>query len=78
MIVSKGTKPEYSLYFLGAEILKAHKEIGMPMCDAFQLYEIIKRSKVTYTYSQHLMALNWLFLLDAVNITANGRLAICS
>lgn len=78
MIVSKGTKPEYSLYFLGAEILKAYKEMGMSACDAFQLYEVIKRNKPSYTYSQHLMALNWLFLLDAVNITASGRLKICS
>lgn len=78
MIISKSTKPEYSLYFLGCQILKIIKDEKISECDVFFLFEIVKKRIQKYSFSQHLLALNWLYLLDIIMITPEGNLKICS
>lgn len=77
MIISRGSKPEYSLYFLGAEILKVLQATRKSRYDSFQLYKKIKLHKPTYSLNQYLLALDWLFLLGAVYLTPEGRLRLC-
>lgn len=77
MILSKGTRPENSLYFLGSEVLKTFKEINSSSCDVFSLYQILKGHRENYSFAQHLLALNWLFLLGLVRVNSVGHLELC-
>lgn len=77
MIASKNIKPEYSLYFLGGEIIKSFKDFEEPEIDVFFIYENVKK-RVNYSFTQHLMALNWLYILGALILTDDGRLKLCS
>lgn len=76
MIIPKGIKPESSLYYLGAEILERMRNIARA-CDAYILFEDLKKEHKFYSINQHLMALNWLHLLGAVRLDDEGRLELC-
>lgn len=77
MIIPKGIRPEFSLYYLGAKLLSILSKSDSLEHDIFELFEAMKKQTASYSFSQHLMALNWLYLLDAVCITAKGRLKLC-
>lgn len=76
MIIPKGIRPESSLYFLGADILERMRDIAKT-CDAYALFEELKKEHQSYSINQHLMALNWLHLLGAVRLDKKGRLELC-
>ena len=78
MIVSKGTKPEYSLYYLGAQTLSALKqgdtEHGV---GAYELFEKLKLRLHDYSFNQHLMTLSWLYILNTVNLNDQNKITLC-
>ncbi len=76
MIIPKGTRPEFSLYYIGAKVLDRMRKIDSER-DAFELFENIKQVDANYSLNQHLMALNWLYLLGTVSLTPEGRLRLC-
>ena len=77
MIISKGTKPENSLYYLGGKILEVMKSLKKIEFEMFELFDEYKKSNNSCSYNQYLLAIDWLYLLNLVIITSEGRLKKC-
>lgn len=78
MIMPEYSRPENSLYFLGAELIKLVSKNNIKECNVFSLYEIIKKSEINYSINQYLMTLNWLYLLGYLSLTEKGNIQLCS
>ena len=78
MIITKSIKPEYTLYYIGAEILKSFKKIALTECNIFCLYEATKKNKNNFSFNQYLLAIDWLYILGGVELTDEGKLKLCS
>ncbi len=78
MIISKNSKPEYNLYFLGAQVLKHLKIKNKEEYDAYLLYEELKEFINPYSFTQHIMTLDWLFILGAIKLTSKEKIKLCS
>lgn len=76
MIIPHGIRPEFSLYYIGAAVLDNISKFDSG-CDAFELFENLKQINMNYSLNQHLMALNWLYLLGAVHLTPECRIQLC-
>jgi hypothetical protein len=76
MIVEKNTNPKYDLYFLGAKIIEFFLAKNAREYDYFALYkEFLPNEKIGIKlYS---LALDWLFLLNAIQVGPNGTVKRC-
>jgi hypothetical protein len=77
VIVPNGTKPEFGLYYLGACLLSLLTRETHKKHDVVSLYETMKSSHIGYSFRQHLLALNWLFLLNTLDANEEGDLILC-
>lgn len=78
MILSNSIKPSQTLYFLGGVLISCLKDYPSQVIDSLKLFEIFKSSlsfKVTFT--QYMFALDWLFLLDMVEVNEEGDIIVC-
>lgn len=78
MIMPEYSRPENSLYYLGAELIKIFKKNNIQECNVYRLYEIIKKSEINYSINQYLMTLNWLYLLGYLSLSEKGDIQLCS
>ncbi len=67
--------PQDSLYVIGAELLKILKD-NKPKYTLFELYNIFIETR-SIELKQFILTLDWLFLINAVNITDDGFISIC-
>ena len=67
--------PQDSLYVLGAELLKILKDKNSKYT-LFELYNIFIKIH-SIELKQFILTLDWLFLINAVNITDDGFISIC-
>ena len=67
--------PQDSLYVLGAELLKILKDKNSKYT-LFELYNIFIETR-SIELKQFILTLDWLFLINAVNITGDGFISIC-
>lgn len=67
--------PQDSLYVLGAELLKILKDKNSKYT-LFELYNIFIEAR-SIELKQFILTLDWLFLINAVNITDDGFISIC-
>ena len=67
--------PQDSLYVLGAELLKILKDKHSKYT-LFELYNIFIETR-SIELKQFILTLDWLFLINAVNITGDGFISIC-
>jgi hypothetical protein len=67
--------PQDSLYVLGAELLKILKDKNSKYT-LFELYNIFIETR-SIELKQFILTLDWLFLINAVNITDDGFISIC-
>lgn len=74
MILNK-SQPDKSLYVLGAKIITFLKSYD----DAFQvteLFEVMKK-QLEISFSRFVLAIDWLFIIDVIEPTNDGRLKKC-
>jgi hypothetical protein len=67
--------PQDSLYALGAELLKILKDKNSKYT-LFELYNIFIKIH-SIELKQFILTLDWLFLINTVNITDDGFISIC-
>lgn len=77
MLVSKYSNPEQSIYYQSAIILKVMKSCPSKFISPMELYSYIKFTGSNLSISQYLFALDWLYLLDVMNINNDGMLKLC-
>lgn len=78
MIISNSMKPNQTLYYFGARLLECLKRQPSLTIDSLQLFELFQSclsAKVTYT--QYMYTLDWLYLLDMVEVNDNGDIVVC-
>lgn len=74
MLLPDNVHPEQTIYYNSAFIIKALKENNnIPISE---LYETV-RSLKDMSISIFTLSLDWLFLLNALNIDDNGRIQKC-
>ncbi len=79
MILPQDISPEKSLYVMGSRILQIlnnepHKAVDPKL--VFDKYMLV-HSDTRITYNYFLYALDWLFILNAVELTENIKLKKC-
>lgn len=77
MILPVDIKPEYSLYFIGGELLKTMKRQGTSEFDLLHLYENFNIDNPDCSFNQYILALDWLYLLDLIKLNEKGHLHKC-
>lgn len=76
MIVSNNVTPERDLYYLGSKVIEELLTIEDDKVDYFELYH---RITSTYDISINLytLALDWLFIIGAIENAENGMVRKC-
>lgn len=77
MILPVDIKPEYSLYFIGGELLKTMKKEGSNEFDLLGLYQDFITKNPDCSFNQYILALDWLYLIDLVKLNEKGHLQKC-
>lgn len=76
ILTSKYSNPQASIYYLSAQILSIlKKEISNTNIVDFFVY-LKTHVNVNFTYANYIMALDWLFILNAITIQEN-RIILC-
>lgn len=75
MIVTSDISPERNLYFLGGKILeKLPKDEPI---DSLLMFENL-REKFGVSFPLFMYALDWLYLVNLIELTPNGDIRLCS
>jgi hypothetical protein len=79
MILPQDITPEKSLYVMGARIIESFRSETNETIDPKYLFDLYikKYSGIPITYNYFLYALDWLFVLNAIELTPNNRLKRC-
>lgn len=78
MILSNSIRPQYTIYYLGAKLIQCIREQATTTLDSIDLFDKFKsrlNSKITFV--QYMYTLNWLYLLDLIELNENGDIIIC-
>lgn len=76
MIVSKDTNPEKDLYYLGAQVLEVLSFTETVEVNYVEIFLILK-AKMQISNNLYALSLDWLFLLGAIDISAEGNIRKC-
>jgi hypothetical protein len=76
MIVSKNTHPERDLYYLGAKTIEVMNSSGKDEWDYFDLFSDLNR-KQKISVNLFSLVLDWLFILQVIQKSNNGRIKRC-
>lgn len=75
MLLPDNIHPENSIYYNGAIVLKElQKQANQNL---FDLYQNVKQNK-NMSFPIFVLCLDWLFLLNVVEVTNNGKVKLCS
>ena len=74
MLVPDNIRPEDTIYFNGAKVLQVVlKEKRLAIADLY----VILRKKSDISFATMLLCLDWLYLMDCVEVN-NGEVVLCS
>ncbi len=82
MIIHDISEPQKSLYVIGASILSVLRESKEKSVDPIRLFDLFhngnsnSNSKVSLTYFY--LGLDWLYLLNAIELDSFGNIKLCS
>ena len=76
MIISKNTHPERDLYYLGAKTIEVMDSSEKDEWDYFDLFSgLNQKQKVSVNLFS--LVLDWLFILQVIQKSNNGRIKRC-
>ncbi len=78
MIIADLSEPQKSLYVIGANILTAFNNIEKKLIDPLELYEIFEADNESISISYFYFGLDWLFLVNAVELDGFGNIKLCN
>jgi len=76
MIVSKNIHPERDLYYLGAKAIEVMNSSKKDEWDYFDLFADLNR-KQKISINLFSLVLDWLFILQVIQKSNNGRIKRC-
>ena len=77
ILTSKYSNPQSSIYYLSAQILSTLKK-GVSDTSIVDFFIYLKTyANANFTYANYIMALDWLFILNAITIQEN-RITLCT
>ncbi|OOE93085.1 hypothetical protein BZG77_14495 [Salinivibrio sp. IB643] len=78
MIIHDISEPQKSLYVIGGSILSVLRESNEKSFDPIRLFGLLhnSNSKVSLTYFY--LGLDWLYLLNAIELDGFGNIKLCS
>jgi len=76
MIFKKDINPKNSLYFIGGLILEELEKNEKNEIEFLDIYESLKEDK-DISLKLFVLAVDWLFLLDALKLNQRGKLEKC-
>lgn len=74
MIISSYINPKQNIYYLASKLLAELNKCNDGV-EYFDLYENVHK---VMSLNQFQLSLDWLFLMDTINHTSDGRLIPCS
>ncbi|MBU1241115.1 hypothetical protein KKF84_20215 [Myxococcota bacterium] len=74
MLLPDNIHPEQSIYYNGAFVLQALRE--MHSMDLLDLYQNTKKQRAM-TMPVFVLCLDWLYLLNLINVNEQGRVELC-
>ncbi len=79
MILPQDITPEKSMYVMGSRIIQLLNNEPHKVVDPKLVYDkyIITYPEVKITYNYFLYAVDWLYILDAVELTSNTGIKKC-
>ena len=78
MIITQSEDPKNSLYYLGAQVLRALINERFGLIDTLILYKKIDDShQENFTFHKFLTTLDWLFMLGLIDISDQGDIKKC-
>ena len=76
ILTSEYSNPQTSVYYLSAQILSILKK-GILNTNIIDFFVYLKTQvNANFTYANYIMALDWLFILNAITIQEN-RIILC-
>lgn len=75
MLLPENIKPEVSIYYNGAMVLKALQENNLK--SVIDVYQIVKE-KYEMTFPIFILSLDWLYLTDVAFMDEKGDIQLCS
>lgn len=76
MLLPSEIKPETSIYYYAAVLLKTVKSSSKPY-NIVDLYNVLKGT-LQISLKNYAYSLDWLFLIEAVIITDEGSVVLCT
>ena len=78
MIINDVSEPQKSLYVIGADILAVLRDSSDKPIDPIRLFDLFHSSanKVSITYFY--FGLDWLYLLDVIELDSFGNIKLCN
>ena len=77
MLLPNNIRPENSSYYIGGQIIGYLRSCGERSARLGDLVEWAS-SELGSSVSSALLALDWLYLIDAVTMETDGRILLCS
>lgn len=75
MLLPDTIHPKYSVYYLGALLLKRLQQNGgMSVVDLF----VATKKESDISFKLYLLSLDWLYLINAAQINNKGDIVLCS
>lgn len=69
MLLPTDTKPMYSIYYIGGLLLKTIKQHSEH--DFMNIYDIMNKN-YHVSFKLYILAIDWLYLIDAIQIDQKG------
>ena len=78
MIIDYDTKPEKNLYLIGYQVLNIFNDLSINKIDVKVLYyKYVDATKSKISFNYFLYALDWLYLLDLIEVSKNAEIKKC-
>lgn len=75
MLLPDAIHPKYSVYYLGALLLKRLQQNGsMSVADLY----VSTKKESDMSFKLYLLSLDWLYLINAAKVNQNGEVVLCS
>lgn len=75
MLLPDTIHPKYSVYYLGALLLKRLQQNGsMSVADLY----VTTKKESDMSFKLYLLSLDWLYLINVAKVNQNGEVVLCS
>lgn len=78
MIITDFSEPQKSLYIIGANIISILNDSNGRSIDPIKLFKLFHECSSKVSIEYFYFGLDWLYLIDAVDMDSFGNIKLCS